>query len=156
MIDFEKKITLANAVKPETLSFNQLISRNHIDKSELLITIATYLKMACHNTWNLHNNLTDEQSIEAASQILDNQHLTVEDVIVFIKKAKKGEFGTVYNRIDVGVIMEWFYKYDNERYEAFETQRKRERNEHAMPGTRTNNVPGLVNYEKHLKELKLK
>ncbi len=154
LIEFERVISISEAVSPESLSFNQIISRNHADKSDLLITIASYIYITCANTWNAVQNITMEQAIETASQILDCQDLTMENIICFIKKCKRGEFGPVYNRIDAGVIMDWFWKYNQERFEAYELARKKERDRDLIPSSRTNNIPGLVNYEKHMAQLK--
>lgn len=156
LIEIERAVKIRDAIAMPARSFNQLIAKDGQDRSTLLIMIAGYIRIACTSTWNVQQNITAEQAITAASQILDYQHLTIEDIICFIKKAKLGELGQVYNRIDSGVIMEWLTVYEVEREDAFEAMRKKERDEHKLPSERTNNVPGLVNFEKHLRQLKLK
>jgi hypothetical protein len=155
LIELERAVTLKDAVALEARSFNQLIHKDKTDRIELLMTIATYIKITCAITWNVQQNITPEQCVNVASQIIEDQHLTFEDVVCMLKKAKRGEYGTIYNRIDTSVIMEWINAYEIEREEAFEAARKKERDEFRISGERTNNVPGLVNYEKHLKQLKL-
>jgi hypothetical protein len=153
LIEIEKGITINNAVAPETRSFNQLIHKDGVDRISLLMTIATYIKINCSVTWNIERNLTPEQCVTVASQILDLQHLTFEDVICMMKKAKKGEYGTIYNRIDAGVVMEWVYAYEQERFEAYEQVRVSDRSGSDYT-ERTNNVPGMVNFEKHAAQFK--
>jgi len=157
LVELERSISINDAVSNDARSFNQLIHKDKTDRVELTMTLATYIKISCAITWNITQQITPEQCVAVASQILDHQHLTFEDMICLMKKAKRGEFGQIpYNRIDASVVMDWLDAYESERFTAFEDARKRERTECITSTDRTNNVPGLVNYEKHLKQLKLK
>ena len=70
---------------------------------------------------NVGKKMTDSQCQETAIILLeDYPTLKIVDINLIFRKAKTGGFGTIYDRIDVTVISEWFKKYFNERCEVAE------------------------------------
>lgn len=75
---------------------------------------------AIHNKlWELtlwvkvDNKLTEIECYELAVIILEKYRtLSLEDFLLFIKKAKSFEYGKVYNRFDSEVILDWLRQYD--------------------------------------------
>lgn len=53
-------------------------------------------------------------------------HCALEDFILFFERAKTGEYGKVYNRIDSPVVLGLFDKYLDNRYAAIADYRQQE------------------------------
>jgi len=141
IITMSKGVTLQKVVAPETLSFNQLKSRgaNHYD---LLKFITGYLGIIFTECFNLDKNLTDGQLIMFADELLEDESLTVEDIICFCNGIRRGLYGKVYNRIDLGILTEMWGQYAYERAEAYDKARRIEyQPEENSP--RVSSVPGL-------------
>lgn len=70
------------------------------------------------------NVTTDRMSAidlyEAAKMFTSYTHDRIEDIILCLKKAKAAEYGKIYNRIDLPVIMEWWRKYLDDKALALE------------------------------------
>ena len=45
----------------------------------------------------------------------DYSHLSLADIMLVLKRAKKGFYGHLYNRLDVPTVMIWFAEYEKER-----------------------------------------
>ena len=72
------------------------------------------------NTMNLQNKLNEAQVMEIAVEIISMYYyLTMEDIYLIFRKAKRGEFGKVYGSLSMIDIFEWFTKYDNERTRVY-------------------------------------
>lgn len=71
--------------------------------------------------FNLGKNMTEEQSAETAALLLEKYPVeTLEDFSICFKKAKTGEYGKVYDRLDGHIIFEWFSTYLEEKYQVRE------------------------------------
>jgi len=84
------------------------------------------------NSYNVEAKPSAEQVLDAAYDLLvlaKQYHCAFEDLVVFFECAKRGTYGKVYNRIDGPLLMEFFNKYLDERYEAFREWKINEENE---------------------------
>ena len=146
-----KPVTIEKVVAPETLSFNQLKARHSVGHYDILKFITGYLDVTFNGCFNLDKNLTGQQLIAFAEEILEDESLTVEDIICFCNGVRRGLYGKVYNRIDLGVVNEMWQQYINVRMEAYDKARREENIPDAnLP--RISSVPGLkgsfADYEK--------
>lgn len=77
-----------------------------------LITILSSMILRASDHFNITNNVSENQAIDTASLLLEKYgYETLEDFSLIFKKAKKAEFGKVYNRIDTQIIFEWCEKH---------------------------------------------
>jgi hypothetical protein len=73
---------------------------------------------------NVGNSMTALQIIECAKEYIVTYPLnSVKDLILCLRKAKKGEYGQAYNRIDQATIFSFISKYEEERSVYFENKR---------------------------------
>jgi hypothetical protein len=64
--------------------------------------------------YHTSEKMDQAQIYETAFRISDTfKGLTLEDVALCFYRAKAGEYGTVFNRIDGAVIMDWLHKYQD-------------------------------------------
>lgn len=72
---------------------------------------------------NLGKNMNPEQMNETAYMIMDEYpFLTLADINLVFKRAKMGEYGNLYDRLDGSIIMGWFKTYFTHRLEAAEAE----------------------------------
>jgi hypothetical protein len=72
---------------------------------------------------NIGKNMNLNQVCETAQMILDDYpYFTLADINLVFKKAKKGDFGQIYDRLDGQIILSWFLKYNMIRCSEAEEQ----------------------------------
>lgn len=72
--------------------------------------------------YNVSNNMSNEQILETADLIMEDMwRFTVPDLILFLKKAKRGEYGPCW-RLDGAVVMAWMRQYIVDRDNYFEAR----------------------------------
>lgn len=72
---------------------------------------------------NIGKNMNENQIYETAQMILDSYpYFTLADINLVFKKAKKGDFGQIYDRLDGQIIFSWFTKYNQLRCSEAEEQ----------------------------------
>jgi hypothetical protein len=122
LVKVEKAITLDVAIKSK---------KNYIyrkENEELAIRTITGILLMFSEYYNLSQQMTEMQAVQTASLFLEQYPAeSIEDLILCLKKAKIGEYGKIYNRIDGGMIFEWFNKYLDEKYERFEQIKQNEK-----------------------------
>jgi hypothetical protein len=80
--------------------------------------IKLYLVELC-GLVNLKRPLTERQIDAIAMEVVSRHYaLTIADVHVIFRKAKNGEFGELYESMDMPKVMKWFSDYFNDRCEA--------------------------------------
>jgi hypothetical protein len=69
---------------------------------------------------NVGKKMTDQQTQETAMMIMDLYYnITIVDINLIFRKAKLGQWGQIYDRLDGQIILSWFEKYFNERCRAY-------------------------------------
>ena len=72
---------------------------------------------------NVKHTMTPKQIRFTAELILEKYYfLTRADLMLFVKKAILGSYGTIYNRLDPASILEFIEKYSDERMNEAESQ----------------------------------
>ena len=72
---------------------------------------------------NIGKGMNGNQVYETAQMVLDDYpYFTLADINLVFKKAKKGEFGQIYDRLDGQIILSWFSKYNQMRCSEAEEQ----------------------------------
>ena len=69
-----------------------------------------------------------EKQIDAIAMEVVSRYcaLTIADVHVIFRKAKNGEFGELYESMDMPKVMKWFSDYFNDRCDAYVERSLRE------------------------------
>lgn len=86
---------------------------------------AIVLKMLttfCAN-FNVKNPMNELQLVQCSAMMLGeakDETLSIQELNVFFYLAVRGIFGKVYDRLDIGVIMEMFDRFLNERYRQWQ------------------------------------
>lgn len=71
--------------------------------------------------FNVGGAMTAEQVDETACLVFDlYRTLTIDDCALCLKRAKAGQYGKVFDRLDGAVVLQWFATYLAERSEAME------------------------------------
>lgn len=94
-----------------------------IGEDTLLKLIVVIIKQFC-DSLNVPA-MTAMQIFECAKEYITTYPLnSVKDLILCLRKAKKGEYGQIYNRLDQATIFTFITKYEEERSQYFENKRK--------------------------------
>ena len=65
---------------------------------------------------NLRGAMTDDQTVMTAELILSEfPNVTLADIVLIFRRAKLGQWGEFYGRLDGQMILSWFGKYFDER-----------------------------------------
>ena len=76
---------------------------------------------------NLSRPMNASQIVDLADTILDSSkedNLSLEDVMLFLQKLIRGEYGKLYESMDIPKFMEFFEIYREERYQAIKQLRE--------------------------------
>ena len=97
-----------------------VLTKTEQGRYEMLIALTASVKSLFGNI-NLRVGLNEDQMIEIANQIIDESHednLALEDILLFFQKFLTGEYGKIYDRMDVPTFFEFFEKYRQDRHKA--------------------------------------
>lgn len=91
---------------------------------------------------NLRGAMTDDQTLMTADLVVSEfPNVTLADVALIFRRAKLGQFGEFYGRLDGQMILSWFGKYFDERCDWFTERSIQEA--HSQKG-RDNDSPARV------------
>lgn len=95
----------------EAINGTALATLRRADEAALLKAVKTLI-VALSDSLNLAHNLNEGQVVEITFLIAERYYyLKLEELVLVFKKAKMGEYGKTYNRLDVQIIFEWIDKY---------------------------------------------
>lgn len=122
LIKIEKGLTISRAI--EGVRTHQMIKIG--GEKATTEAYAGAIIMTCE-FFNVKPPMTEFQAVQTAILLVEQYpHETFEDFILCLKKAKLGEYGAIFNRIDGNVIFEWFRHYLNEKYQVVEDMKHNE------------------------------
>ena len=104
---------------PEDGRIPTLIKNFGIEKVHAVIVARLTLFV---NNYNVVRPMNATQIVTTAAAIIDSaheDHLAVEDLLLFFDGAMKNYYGRILDHIDQHVIFEMFEKYRQQRHEAF-------------------------------------
>lgn len=104
------------------------LSKTEDGKYQVLIALTASLKSMFSNI-NLRVGLNEDQLIEIAELVIDQSHednFALEDFLLFGHKFLVGEYGKIYDRMDVPTFFEFFEKYRQVRHESILAIREEE------------------------------
>lgn len=90
------------------------------DYAEVFASITAGLTLS-FEAMNLTRSINDNQIIELTQTVLDTSNednLSLEDLMLFLQKLTRGEYGKLYESMDIPKFMEFFEKYREERFQA--------------------------------------
>lgn len=88
-----------------------------LQKQDEDLTVQSVGELICWLIENLNvsNSMTANQIETAAHMIIEQcGHLRIEDIAIVMREALQGRYGTLYNRLDVSMILEWLEKYSSD------------------------------------------
>lgn len=118
---------------PRELRIAQLAKNDFINTS-MLITAGLTLAF---ESLNLKRGMNANQVIDLAEMIIDesaDDNLAMEDLMLFLQKLVRGEYGVNYESMDCSKFMEKFEVYRQERYKALQTIRMEQHAQHKVAG----------------------
>lgn len=108
------------------------VLEKNTSRKEVLIALDRAVVMLAASL-NLNNNLNDFQIGIIVEDLYDKfPNETLEDFILMFKKARQGEFGTIYV-LHSAVVFEWMGKYLDEKYRHIEDKLMREKDDYYKP-----------------------
>lgn len=117
----ERSLTIEKCVSAPLL-INQKANENELIKS-IYVIILRFNELV-----NVGRKMNEDQMITLASDLFERFGTeSLEDIMLFFKMARNGEFGDLY-RLDSIVILSWVPKYLEMKIEAFHNQRINEDN----------------------------
>lgn len=100
------------AVIPKTYTIGELNQKDNGQLTDCLALIINDLRLF----FAVDNMISTDGIFSLCNMIIAKfKFLTLEEVAVCMNKAKMGEYGTVYNRIDGMIILSWMKQYVDER-----------------------------------------
>lgn len=107
VLKIQSDVKLSTAINGTALA--TLKRHNELETQEALTNLVARLA----NSFNIgEKNLSNEQVIEIVYLLIERYYyLKLEELILIFKKAKFGEYGKNYHRLDVQVIFEWIELY---------------------------------------------
>lgn len=121
LINVERSLTIEKCVTAPLL-INQKSNEKEIIKSIFLIV------KRFNDLVNVGKKLNEDQMIALSADLFERfGGESLEDVMLFFKMARNGEFGDLY-RLDSIVILSWVNKYLDKKMEAFHENRINEEN----------------------------
>lgn len=118
---------IENTLSVEKCLTHQLMVNIPKDKDTQIKAIFVLIKRFC-TLINVSRNLNEDQMIQLAVDLRERFRCdSLEDVALFLKKAREGAYGDFY-RLDSAVIMRWVDAYMEEKMEAFHRERINQEN----------------------------
>jgi hypothetical protein len=122
LINVERSLTIEKCVSAPLL-INQKASEKELIKSIFLIV------KRFNDLVNVGKKLNEDQMIALSADLFERfGGESLEDIMLFFKMARSGEFGDLY-RLDSIVILSWVNKYLDKKTEAFHENRINEENQ---------------------------
>lgn len=147
--------TIQDAVKSNGSGLSKLTKDIGSDRIQALIELHIW---QLNSTMNLQNKLNETQVMEIAIEIMSMYYyLTMEDIYLIFRKAKRGEWGKVYGSLSMIDVFEWFSKYDLQRTEFYVNKNTENRHNDSSPrssekDSEAMHIARLTNYSKDIKK----
>lgn len=111
----------------------ELVKKDYVE----ILSILTAGLTLSFEAMNLVRPMSNAQIIDLAEAILDSSHednLSLEDVMLFLQKLVRGEYGKLYESMDIPKFMDFFEEYREARWQALQQLRYEENVQHkALP-----------------------
>ena len=118
-----RSVTIQQCVDPKTETLAQLVRQNGYD--EMLTALSTLIATSLKH-WKVKDPMTPPEIMMLTVDFLDDyKHETLQDFMLVFRNARKGKYGTVYNRVDGSVIIDWLKLHLDEKVLERESYHKR-------------------------------
>lgn len=91
-----------------------------VDFDGTVQVLSVSVKLALES-FNLKRPLTNNQIFDLVEAVIDesgSDNLALEDLLLFLQQLTRGEYGDMYESMDVPKFMQWFGEYRDKRWEA--------------------------------------
>ncbi len=105
---------------------NRIVELAKKDYAKIAVLISAGLTLA-FESMNLARPMKASQIADLAEMIIETSNednLAIEDVILFLQKLTYGEYGKLYESIDIPKFMQFFEIYREERWQALRRMRE--------------------------------
>lgn len=128
VVKFEKVFSIpANERIPE-------LAKNNFGKTSTIISAALTVSF---ESMNLKRGMNPLQIVDLAEAIIDSSgedNLAMEDLMLFLQKLVRGEYGVMYESMDIPKFMTAFEIYREERWQAINNIRYEQAVQHKILG----------------------
>lgn len=113
-----------------------------------VVTIISAALTLCFESMNLKRGMNQMQVVDLAECIIDSSgedNLAMEDLMLFLQKLVRGEYGAMYESMDIPKFMTAFEEYREQRWQSVNNIRYEQAAQHKGMGDteRTNQVDEL-------------
>lgn len=128
-----------------------VLAKNDYDGTVDIVTAGVTLAL---ETMNLKRPMTGEQIVELAETIVDSSHddnLSLEDVILFMQRLVRGQYGELYESMDIPKFMQKFELYREERHQEIIAYRENEHLHYRSLGDPERSTKPETPFDEHLR-----
>lgn len=128
------------------------LAKNNYDDTVDIVAVGVTLAL---QTMNLKRQMTPEQINELSETIVDSSHddnLSLEDLILFMQRLVRGQYGELYESMDIPKFMQKFEIYREERHQEIVTYRENEHLQHKSLGSPDRSTKPETAFDEHLRE----
>lgn len=96
-----------------------LVAQYGRPRMSAIITVAL---TDCFEKMNVKSSMNGGQIVELSEMLIDSSRedfFAIEDLMLFLQGMLRGDYGTLYNRMDIPTFFEMFEKYRQRRHEAY-------------------------------------
>lgn len=112
LLEAQSEVTLVATV--EAPKIQSLLIKEELDKKSLLLIVRTAI-LNCASQFKYSENMTPMQAYVLAEDILDKmKYDSLEDILLLLKMARRGELGSNKGRLDADVLFNLFLPVYNE------------------------------------------
>lgn len=112
---------IVNHTKTLSIPDDQRIPELAKENRVRVLTVITAALGSAFSNFNLRYGMNEDQIVELADAIIETSNedkLSIEDVLLFLRDLVTGKAGKIYDRMDMPTFFEMFETYRQERYET--------------------------------------
>jgi len=102
-----------------------------------IVTIISAALTLCFESMNLKRGMNQMQVVDLAEAIIDSSgedNLAMEDLMLFLQKLVRGEYGAMYESMDIPKFMTAFEEYREQRWQQLNNIRYEQSSQHKALG----------------------
>jgi hypothetical protein len=120
LMEISSELTMPKVIGAQ--KFFQLKSKDKLGEKTLVKLTTLTLRYFCDSLM-VKDCLQDVQLLETANEIIESfPYESPKDLMLCLKKAKKGEYGEIFNRVDQAVVFGFWKQYLEEKARFLENQ----------------------------------
>jgi hypothetical protein len=106
------------------------LAKTDLKRAAALVTVGLKSAMESMNISRPMNNTQILDLTDAILETSEEDNLAVEDLMLFLQKLVRGEYGVLYESMDIPKFMEKFEKYREDRFQVMQSIRYEQASNH--------------------------